>query len=140
METNMVRVVTISLIIVSIATPAAAQIPPTTPPVQAPARLTFTPEFARGVQRKTPDVSRAAVSRHNAADVQLWGGSSGQGESRPSLLKQAQTLGGQQARAVVSAAAPPRRRNLANWQKQVLFWGGIAGGLILWGVLESEWD
>jgi len=62
-------------------------------------------------------------------------------ELRPSLLKQAQTIADQRARAAVSAtAAPPRRRGLANWQKQVLFWGGIVGGLILWGVLESEWD
>jgi hypothetical protein len=122
----------ISVLVVAIAVPAAAQTPAATPPTLARAGLVGSSAFAPLVQGKAPTASGGAASRANSADDLSLGLSRPDG-SRSSLLKQVHTIASRQARAVTSVAPPPRRK-LANWQKQVLFWGGVVGGLILLGV------
>lgn len=80
--------------------------------------------FARLVKSSTPIVG----ARQNE-------------KPRPGLLKQGQAIKAGLTRTVAPAAAqPPRRRGLANWQKQVLFWGAVVGGLIVLGVIAGNAD
>ena len=117
----------ISVIAMLIATTAAAQTP-ATPPAQIRPGLLSTSAFAQLPQGKTPATNPVALSRDSRSE-----------EARPSLLTQALTLAPRLARSS-ALPEPPRRRGLANWQKQVLFWGGIVGGLIVLGALEAHSD
>lgn len=105
---------------------ASAQAPDAAPPksAQSSAALLSPSAFARAVKSAAPIV---AVRQSE--------------KPRPDLLKQGQAITAALTRtAVPGAAQPPRRGGLANWQKQVLFWGGIVGGLIVLSVIAGHYD
>jgi hypothetical protein len=121
------RVTVWSVAITLFAAPvASAQTPEAAPPnsVQANTVLLSPAAFARLVQPPPADVASAPV----IAD-----------SPRPSLLRQGTAAVAREARTAPPAAAqPPRRRSLANWQKQVLFWGAVVGGLVILANLPDD--
>lgn len=99
---------------VLIAATAAAQTP-APQAAQVHSGLLSPSAFARPLDRPLPATPRAESRPSDTP--------------RPSLLRQAQTI--TSSLMATSAPPPPRRRAMANWQKQVLFWGGVVGGIFL---------
>jgi hypothetical protein len=119
------RIAALSVAITLFAAPiTSAQSPEAAPPVATPTNtaLLSPSAFAGLVNSSTPIVA----ARQNE-------------KPRPALLKQGQAItAGLTRTAAPAAAQPPRRRGLANWQKQVLFWGAVFVGLVILANLPDD--
>jgi hypothetical protein len=103
---------------------ASAQTPEAAPPnsAQASTVLLSPSAFAGLVKSSTPIVAARECEKP-------W----------PRLLMREQAVSARLARTAPPAAAqPPRRRSLANWQKQVLFWGAVVGSLVILANLPDD--